>query len=54
MTETPIPLVDLRAQYEPLRAEIHAAWDEILSSMRLFLGPNVQAFEKEFRGLSRS
>lgn len=45
---TPIPLVDLRAQYEPLREEIHAAWDDILGSMRLFLGPNVQAFEKEF------
>jgi dTDP-4-amino-4,6-dideoxygalactose transaminase len=46
--ETPIPLVDLRAQYEPLKEEIHHAWDEILSSMRLFLGPNVQEFEKEF------
>ena len=46
--ETPIPLVDLRAQYEPLKEEIHAAWDNILSGMRLFLGPNVQAFEKEF------
>lgn len=45
---SPIPLVDLRIQYEPLRDEIHAAWDEILGSMRLFLGPNVQAFEKEF------
>lgn len=45
---TPIPLVDLRAQYEPLKDEIHAAWDEILAGMRLFLGPNVQAFEKAF------
>ncbi len=44
----PIPLVDLKAQYEPLKEEIHLAWDEILSGMRLFLGPNVQAFEKEF------
>ena len=44
----PIPLVDLRAQYEPLKDEIHRAWDEVLGSMRLFLGPNVQAFEKEF------
>lgn len=43
-----IPLVDLRAQYEPLKEEIHDAWDEILSGMRLFLGPNVQAFEGEF------
>ncbi len=44
----PIPLVDLKAQYEPLKDEIQQAWGEILSSMRLFLGPNVQAFEKEF------
>ncbi len=43
-----IPLVDLRAQYEPLKGEIQAAWNEALSSMRLFLGPNVQAFEKNF------
>jgi dTDP-4-amino-4,6-dideoxygalactose transaminase len=43
-----IPLVDLRAQYEPLKEEIQHAWDDILGSMRLFLGPNVQAFEQEF------
>lgn len=44
----PIPLVDLKANYEPLKDEIQHAWDEVLSGMRLFLGPNVQAFEKEF------
>jgi dTDP-4-amino-4,6-dideoxygalactose transaminase len=47
-TNNPIPLVDLKAQFEPLKGEIQAAWDEALSSMRLFLGPNVQAFEKDF------
>jgi dTDP-4-amino-4,6-dideoxygalactose transaminase len=44
----PIPLVDLRAQYEPLKDEIRQAWDEVLESMQLFLGPNVQALEREF------
>jgi dTDP-4-amino-4,6-dideoxygalactose transaminase len=44
----PVPFVDLKAQYEPLKAQIQTAWDEALSSMRLFLGPNVQAFEKDF------
>ncbi len=44
----PIPLVDLRAQYEPLKDEIRRAWDEVLAGMHLFLGPNVQALEKEF------
>lgn len=43
-----VPLVDLRAQYEPLAGEIRQAWDEVLAGMRLFLGPNVQAFEREF------
>lgn len=45
---TSVPLVDLKAQYEPLKEEIQAAWDDVLGSMRLFLGPNVQAFEKNF------
>ena len=43
-----IPLVDLRAGIVPLKAEIMQAWDDVLSSMHLFLGPNVQSFEKEF------
>lgn len=44
----PIPFVDLKIQYQPLKDQIQAAWDEALGSMRLFLGPNVQGFEKEF------
>ena len=43
-----VPLVDLYAQYEPLKDEIWSAWDAALKSMRLFLGPNVQEFEQEF------
>ena len=43
-----IPLVDLGAQYRPLKEEIFARIEEILDGMQLFLGPNVQAFEKEF------
>jgi len=43
-----IPLVDLRAGYEPLKDEIQQAWNDVLNEMRLFLGPNVQAFESEF------
>jgi hypothetical protein len=38
----------LKAQYEPIKDEIMQAWSEVLGSMRLFLGPNVQAFEREF------
>ena len=43
-----IPLVDLGAQYQPLKDEIMAGMAQALEGMRLFLGPNVQAFEKEF------
>jgi dTDP-4-amino-4,6-dideoxygalactose transaminase len=43
-----IPLVDLRAQYQPLKNEIMAGMEQALEGMHLFLGENVQAFEKEF------
>jgi len=43
-----IPLVDLKAQYRPLKEDILNRIEEILDGMRLFLGPNVQAFEREF------
>lgn len=43
-----IPLVDLKAQYQPLKADILSRIEAILDSMYLFLGPNVQALEKEF------
>ncbi len=43
-----IPLVDLRAQYATIRDEVHAVWDEALASMRLYLGPNCEAFDREF------
>jgi len=42
-----IPLVDVRAQYEPLREELMARIGEVLDSGRLILGPNVEAFERE-------
>jgi len=43
-----VPLVDLHAQYEPLKQEILTRFEGILEGMRLFLGPNVEAFEEEF------
>ncbi len=43
-----IPLVDLKAQYQPLKQDILSRIEAILDSMYLFLGPNVQALEKEF------
>jgi dTDP-4-amino-4,6-dideoxygalactose transaminase len=44
----PIPLVDLKAQYETIRHEVRAAIEDVLDGMHLFLGPQTQAFEEEF------
>ena len=43
-----VPLMDLKAEYLDLRAEVLPAIDAALTSMQLFLGPNVQALEQEF------
>jgi len=40
-----IPLLDLKAQYAPLRAEIRAAIDEVCDAQQFILGARVQAFE---------
>jgi len=46
----PIPLVDVRAQYEPLVPRIREAIDGVLESGEFILGPNVAAFEREAAG----
>ena len=43
-----IPLVDLRAQFQPIKQEIMAEIESVLESMKLFLGPQSLAFENEF------
>jgi dTDP-4-amino-4,6-dideoxygalactose transaminase len=43
-----IPLVDLQAQYQPIKREILSAIEGVLENMQLFLGPQSQAFEHEF------
>lgn len=42
-----VPLMDVRAQYGPLRAEIDAAIADVLDTGRFILGPNVAALEDE-------
>ncbi|MEN6571524.1 MAG: DegT/DnrJ/EryC1/StrS family aminotransferase [Anaerolineaceae bacterium] len=46
--ESPIQFVDLKKQYAPLKEEILSGISQVLEGMHLFLGDNVQAFEKEF------
>jgi dTDP-4-amino-4,6-dideoxygalactose transaminase len=43
-----IPFIDLKAQHQPLRAEIAAALDRLLDSSQFVLGEEVAAFEREF------
>jgi dTDP-4-amino-4,6-dideoxygalactose transaminase len=47
MAKTTIPLLDLEAQYRPLRAEILAAVTAVCDSQRFVLGPEVESFEAE-------
>ena len=42
-----IPMVDLRRQYEILKAEIDAAIQGVLNTAQFILGPNVAKLEKE-------
>jgi dTDP-4-amino-4,6-dideoxygalactose transaminase len=42
-----IPLVDVKAQYAPLRAELDQRLAAVIDSGRFILGPELQAFEAE-------
>ncbi len=42
-----IPMVDLKIQYQQLKAEIDQALADVLDSCAFILGPNVKAFEEE-------
>ena len=49
-----VPLLDLRAQYAPLKEEILKAVEEICDSQRFILGPAVESFEKDLAAYCRS
>ena len=42
-----VPLLDLQAQYRPLRDELLAAVTRVCDSQRFILGPEVDALERE-------
>jgi dTDP-4-amino-4,6-dideoxygalactose transaminase len=46
-----VPLVDLGAQYAPIREEILAAVTRVCDSQRYIMGPEVDAFERESAAL---
>jgi len=46
-TATPIPMVDLREQYQTLKTDIDAAVADVLEKTQFIMGPNVKALEAE-------
>ncbi|MFQ5349739.1 MAG: DegT/DnrJ/EryC1/StrS family aminotransferase [Thermoanaerobaculia bacterium] len=44
---TPVPLIDLKAQYAGLRDELRAAVDGVLEAQRFILGPEVETLEEK-------
>jgi dTDP-4-amino-4,6-dideoxygalactose transaminase len=54
VVQTPIPLLDLRAQYQSLKPHIDAAVVRVMESGRFVLGPEVAAFEAEFAAHCRT
>ncbi|MBR7108186.1 MAG: DegT/DnrJ/EryC1/StrS family aminotransferase [Lentisphaeria bacterium] len=49
-----VPVLDLKAQYAPLKSEILSVVSEICDSQYFILGPRVEAFEKELAAYCKS
>lgn len=49
----PVPMLDLRAQYRPLRDEILAAMTRVADSQRFIMGPEITALEAELARMLR-
>ncbi len=47
MTITRVPLLDLQAQFQPIRDEVLAAITRVCDSQRFIMGPEVEALERE-------
>ncbi|HEY7171052.1 MAG TPA: DegT/DnrJ/EryC1/StrS family aminotransferase [Vicinamibacterales bacterium] len=51
-TRPGVPLLDLAAQYAPIRDEILAAVTRVCDSQRYIMGPEVDAFEREIAAIA--
>src|SRR5262245_30439569 len=49
----PVPLLDLKAQYATIKAEIQEAMERVIESQYFILGPEVQALEEEISAYSQ-
>jgi dTDP-4-amino-4,6-dideoxygalactose transaminase len=47
----PVPLLDLQAQYAPLREKVLAAITRVCDSQRFIMGPEITSLERELAGL---
>src|SRR5438094_9077663 len=47
----PAPLLDLKAQYAPLREEILSAITRVCDSQRFIMGPEIDALEEELSAM---
>jgi dTDP-4-amino-4,6-dideoxygalactose transaminase len=47
MSRMNVPLLDLKAQYRPIRDEVRAAIDRVCDAQQFILGPEVEALEAE-------
>jgi dTDP-4-amino-4,6-dideoxygalactose transaminase len=52
--DQPIPLLDLKAQYAPIRDEIRSAMDRVCDAQYFIGGPEVEALEKEVAQYSQA
>lgn len=50
---TPVPLLDLKAQFVTIEDEIRAAMDRVLASQYFIMGPEVEALEREVAAYSQ-
>src|SRR5437762_526525 len=46
-----VPLLDLQAQYKPLRTEILAAIERVCDSQRFIMGPEITSLEHEMAAM---
>lgn len=49
-----VPLLDLAAQNEPLKNELHAAFERLLQHSKFILGTEVESFEENVKGIVSS
>jgi dTDP-4-amino-4,6-dideoxygalactose transaminase len=52
-SSVPVPLLDLKGQYQAIREEVRAAMDRVVESQFFILGPEVESLEREVADYSQ-